>query len=460
MARTKKRFHSGGDAASSSGKGGGGGWDQRFENSTAPHEGSVPLEEIKSSAEYARRIENYNINPTKHKFAMCFGYIGSNYDGLQLNKDASSVEACLEKALFLAGAIQEFNYGNLHKIQWTRAARTDKGVHAISQCCAMKIHAPTAVAERPAFVEQVNGFLPADIRVFGLTKVAKSFNSKNAVTKRRYQYLLPTFVLDDCANTNAIFDAALKKQAEGPSQHHDPSSNHLSSNTLREVYGQLKGYRVSDQKLALLRQALSAYVGTKRYHNFTPRMAADDNRAKRYIISFESGDAFVDPASGGQWVLLSVTGQSFMLNQIRKMVGLAVNVARGAASLASIDEAFDSKKVAVPTAPGIGLYLDQLYFDQYNKVQGFRADGDRKRKAHAGEVEGVGEAEEAREKLDWHDDAVFVAAMSTFRDSLIRPHVLAEEGKQLSFVSYLSNIRSATFEEREEEGGGGEDDEH
>jgi len=42
-----------------------------------------------------------------------------------------TVEEEIEKALFEIGSIHECNYGDLKKIGWTRATRTDKSVHAI-----------------------------------------------------------------------------------------------------------------------------------------------------------------------------------------------------------------------------------------------------------------------------------------------------------------------------------------
>jgi hypothetical protein len=67
----------------------------------------------------------------KRKYACCLAYFGTSYQGLQMNPDCNSIEAQLEKALFLAGCFNENNYGHLQKLQWTRAARTDRGVHAL-----------------------------------------------------------------------------------------------------------------------------------------------------------------------------------------------------------------------------------------------------------------------------------------------------------------------------------------
>lgn len=86
------------------------------------HKGSYDLEVIKSSEAYEKRIEQQNA--VKRKYAICFGYLGSKYQGLQINPGADTVEKELERAVFLAGGIQECNFGYLHKVQFSRAART------------------------------------------------------------------------------------------------------------------------------------------------------------------------------------------------------------------------------------------------------------------------------------------------------------------------------------------------
>ncbi|RYH30179.1 hypothetical protein EON65_06000 [archaeon] len=91
-----------------------------------PHAGSVPLDQIKSSEAYERRITQENA--AKRKYALCISYLGTNYQGLQINPDAKTIEAELERALFLAGGIIESNFGFMNKIQWTRAARTGRRI--------------------------------------------------------------------------------------------------------------------------------------------------------------------------------------------------------------------------------------------------------------------------------------------------------------------------------------------
>lgn len=184
------------------------GGDNREEFNGESHRGSFTLEELKLCDEYSRKID-YGDAP-KRKWALNFGYLGSQYQGLQINPDANTVEKHLEKALFLAGGIVESNYANLHKIQWTRTARTDRGVHAVMQCCAMKLTMP--LNGRKAFMANVNSFLPADIKMHSLSKVTKNFNSKMHCSKRRYHYLLPTYMIQDKERIVQALNAAVTTQ--------------------------------------------------------------------------------------------------------------------------------------------------------------------------------------------------------------------------------------------------------
>ena len=62
-----------------------------------------------------------------------------------------------------------------------------------------------------------------------------------------------------------------------------------------------------------------------------------------------------------------VVGQSFILHQIRKMVGLAVAVMRGVAPPTAVPIALDPlRNFNVPTAPELGLFLDECIFAGYN----------------------------------------------------------------------------------------------
>lgn len=71
------------------------------------------------------------------------------------------------------------------------------------------------------------------------------------------------------------------------------------------------------------------------------------------------------------YLRLCVEGQSFMLNQIRKMVGAAIEVARGSMTLFHLFEtmgkgmgishlSMEVGTVSLPIAPSTGLFLDYV----------------------------------------------------------------------------------------------------
>ncbi|XP_057796963.1 uncharacterized protein LOC131012987 [Salvia miltiorrhiza] len=111
---------------------------------------------------------------------------------------------------------------------------------------------------------------------------------------------------------------------------------------------------------------LKYYEGTHNFHNFTTRTKAEDPAAKRYILSFNAKTVL--NIDGMDFIKCEVVGQSFMLHQIRKMIGLAVAIMRNLSPESLIEKAFEQKvNINVPMAPEVGLYLDECFFSSYNQ---------------------------------------------------------------------------------------------
>jgi tRNA pseudouridine38-40 synthase len=125
-------------------------------------------------------------------------------------------------------------------------------------------------------------------------------------------------------------------------------------------------YRISPERLARLQEALDKYQGTKNFHNYTVQKSPTDPSAKRHIKSF-----VVNPKpiiiGDTEWLSLKVHGQSFMMHQIRKMVGLASLLVRCGTPLDRINESYQHQKMAIPKAPGLGLLLERPVFANYNE---------------------------------------------------------------------------------------------
>jgi len=77
----------------------------------------------------------------KVKLAMFFGYNGENYRGMQFqrNQTVRTVENTLHDILFRLGFILESNTTDLKRVKWSRAARTDKRVHALCNAVSTKL---------------------------------------------------------------------------------------------------------------------------------------------------------------------------------------------------------------------------------------------------------------------------------------------------------------------------------
>ena len=90
---------------------------------------------------------------------MVTGYNGSDFCGSQKNKDVRTVEEQLEKALFKMGIISEFNFGDLKKIGFNRATRTDKSVHALQNVFSCKVHIDRRERERDTGLENLRARL-------------------------------------------------------------------------------------------------------------------------------------------------------------------------------------------------------------------------------------------------------------------------------------------------------------
>lgn len=242
------------------------------------------------------------------------------------------------------------------------------------------------------------------IRVFGVRRVTKGFNSKSQCDARTYNYILPT--------------VAFAKNDEAVEQ----ETFRLSDNTFDEINNLMK-----------------MYLGTKNYHNFTSKKKPKDPSAKRYIMSFECEKPFL--SNDVEFAVVKVKGQSFMLHQIRKMVGLLVAVIRGHATKDTIEKAFTEDKVNVPRAPGLGLLLEFVHYIRYNHRYG---------------QDGV------HESLLWEQEN---EAVENFKQKYIHPVIINTEIGEKSMALWMETLHKHRYdvieedEEEKNENGGSSDDE-
>jgi len=135
---------------------------------------------------------------------------------------------------------------------------------------------------------------------------------------------------------------------------------------LRLAYNTAKrAHRIHAARLARIQPILDMFLGTRNFHNYTVAKTFRDPSAKRIIKSFKLNP---EPLiiNGTEWLSLKIHGQSFMMHQIRKMVGMIALVIRCGCPTSRIAETFANVIVSIPKVPGLGLLLERPVFDSYN----------------------------------------------------------------------------------------------
>ncbi|POM67945.1 tRNA pseudouridine(38-40) synthase [Phytophthora palmivora] len=397
--------------------------DRRADRSDTIHPGSYAAQHQRSQTP----ADSTSL-PTKRRYGLWVAFCGKNYSGMQMNEGVKTIEAELERALFEAGGIAESNYGFLQKIGWSRAARTDKGVHAAGQLLTAKLHVGDDI---PAFVAKVNAALPEDIRVMHMVTVTKNFNAKMTCDQRTYEYLAPTFIFGKRTRAAVPKDAEKSEEKEADAATQWPSDlrdseeglndNVVIDSTTLEAH---KAFRLDDETLEKLNTTLKQYVGTHNFHNFTSKMEPTNPQANRFIISFEAEQPFVQ--NDMEWVRLRVVGQSFLLHHIRKMIGTAVEIVSGVTDTSTIERAMELTKMDLPKAPSVGLYLAQAHFEVYNMKM---ADS----------------IQTSHPPLDLKEPGV-AAAVEQFKHDYIFDHIMKHEEHTRTYAKWLRTMEILPFD--------------
>ncbi|KAI1434386.1 pseudouridine synthase [Xylaria sp. CBS 124048] len=205
-------------------------------------------------------------------------------------------------------------------------------------------------------------------------------------------------------------------QAEGQ---HKPKELNPVEQALKEIKAAYvaakRRYRVTPDRLDQLQSALDKYVGTKNYHNYTIQKAHNDPASKRTIRSFVVNREPIQ-INDTQWLSLKVHGQSFMMHQIRKMVGMAALVTRCATPWERFEESYSASRISIPKAPSLGLLLECPVFENYNR--------------RAVELANLSEL-----NFSHHEDEI-----KAFKEEYIYRHIFELEEQENSFHTFFNQI--------------------
>jgi tRNA pseudouridine38-40 synthase len=338
--------------------------------------------------------------------ALFLAYVGSSYCGLQV-QPALALERTVEGRLFVALAeagVIDFSPRTVPILQilqitfYNRGNRTDRQVHAARNVVTLRVMG-SVVAGAAGVVDGLNNALLAavrvrasdsrggsvvipggSIRVLGMTQVSNEFLPRRLATRRIYRYLVPAFALD------AATDGFFTKEGAPQKPHYAVRGD--------EVPGEVDALK---RAAVHLNEHLSKFTGLHRFHNLTEdthagsrrftKVKATDDASLRVIDGVEvltspvwcpwprprtSNGAAGEPTAAESrkvpYFLLQVSGNGFLMHMIRKIVGTAIAVCRGARPTL-IDDALDATKVVrTPMAPGTYLWLSTPTYEGYDST--------------------------------------------------------------------------------------------
>jgi len=246
------------------------------------------------------------------KYLLTIAYDGRRYCGYQVQKNGVSIQEMLGKAA-------EAVFGNPCSI--TGCSRTDSGVHANDFKATLEPHgdAPQIPADKVAIA--MNCHLPEDIAVRSSCEVPQTFHARYDVKEKEYRYL--------------IHNASARNPFLAGRAYHYP--------------------RRLDEKAMDL--AAANFVGT---HDFVSLMASgsDVTDTVRTIYSCRV-------ARDGDVVSITVSGNGFLYNMVRILVGTLIAVSEKRLSADDIPKILASRNRsrAGSTAPACGLYLNRVIYE-------------------------------------------------------------------------------------------------
>lgn len=224
------------------------------------------------------------------RVALKIAYIGTDFYGFQRQPGLITVEGEILSALEEAGVV-----GEIDKCGFGIAGRTDRGVHALGNVISF-------LTEDRIIINQINNYLPNNIKVLAQAKVPIRFKARYALS-RHYHYLLIM----------------------------DPELHNTSELNLKEMV-----------------KASEIFKGTHNFLNFSKRSERNPIRSIDQVEVEKENDL----------IRVDVIGESFLWNMVRKMVSVLFSVGCGDLPADMIHEYFNPQKaVAIKPMPPEGLIL-------------------------------------------------------------------------------------------------------
>ncbi|MBE6879593.1 MAG: tRNA pseudouridine(38-40) synthase TruA [Ruminococcaceae bacterium] len=237
-------------------------------------------------------------------------YNGASYHGYQIQNNANSIQQTVEDAIkTLIG----------EKITINGCSRTDTGVHAKGFVFNFKTENSIPCS---GFTKGMNALLPTDIAILSCEEVDDSFHARFDSKGKEYLYRI------NCSDVRDVF-------AENLALHYP--------------------YKLDVDKM---REAAKLMCGI---HDFA---AFCKSEAKEHLATTVRTVYSIDVKEKGNYVEVYVSGDGFLHNMVRIIVGTLIYISEGKRTERDIINALETgdRELAGKTvAPG-GLYLNKVFY--------------------------------------------------------------------------------------------------
>ena len=243
------------------------------------------------------------------RIKLTIAYDGTNYCGWQIQPNGITIEEILNKALSKMTGEEILVIG---------ASRTDSGVHAMGNVAVFDTET-TIPADKIAVA--LNQRLPDDIVITKSEEVALDFHPRYCNCSKTYEY-------------------------------------HIINTRIPIPTKRLTNYFVSYVlDIDKMRKAASYLVGEHDFVSFC-NVRTDVENTVRTITA-------LDIITNGNEITIRITGNGFLYNMVRIIVGTLIRVGRGFYEPEKVKEILEAKdrKAAGVTAPAHGLVLVEIKYE-------------------------------------------------------------------------------------------------
>lgn len=244
-------------------------------------------------------------------YLLTLRFDGSSFHGWQRQKNALSVQECVEKAVSSL-------FGSCDHV--TGCSRTDAGVHANTYKCNFQHDKMIPLSN---VVTGLNHFLPEQIAVTNAAVVPGEFNARFDCVSKEYIYII----------------------------HNSPVRDPFS-------VGRAYHYKYPlDERM--LNEQVKDYIGTHDFSSFRA-VGSDVGTTVRTIFDAEVGRE-------GDKVIFRVEGNGFLYNMVRIMAGTLIYISENKIAPGTIPEVISARNRlrAGMTLPPDGLYLNKVNYERF-----------------------------------------------------------------------------------------------